>query len=184
MFPACSVQRIDSGRRIIVAVIWTQLMLACAVILLAISFGRFDRAGRRFLVLLGEIGLMRSLWNGSRWAQGLYVLGFELGSVAMFAFWQKQPRMLPLPVVASIAGAFAVAGLMLACSRNVNAFLAFQRSGAIPAAGLEADADQAAQPVAVPALPPERVCGSCRQPVPRDIDWCPHCGATYETADV
>jgi hypothetical protein len=117
---------VKRGRAIVGTIAVTHVALAIGVILLVLLLGRFEHLPRLGAKLLATASTAYGLWQGSRWAKWLYVLGFAVGTgFFLYLAATMPPAVMWLPGSGGIV--FGVLAALLAFSPAVNQFMAFQR---------------------------------------------------------
>jgi hypothetical protein len=79
------------GRAIVGAIAVTHVALAIGTILLVLIMGRFELLPRLSAKFLATASTAYGLWQGSRWAKWLYVLGFAVGAGFLLYFAATMP---------------------------------------------------------------------------------------------
>ena len=117
---------VKRGRAIVGTIAITHVALAIGVILLVLILGRFEHLPRLGAKLLATASTAYGLWQGSRWAKWLYVLGFAAGAgFFLYLAATMPPAVMWLPGSGGVV--FGVLPGLLAFSPAVNQFMAFQR---------------------------------------------------------
>jgi hypothetical protein len=144
------------GRAIVGAIAVTHVALAIGVIVLVLLLGKFEHLPRLGAKLLATASTAYGLWQGSRWAKWLYVVGFAVGAgFLLYLAASMPPAVMWLPGSGGVL--FGVLAGLLAFSPAVNQFMAFQRGERVRE---EPDEFEDEEETAAPVLA-GRLCAAC-----------------------